>query len=403
MAVTPRTLTREQLAREADVPPDHVDELVAANIVQPDSDGRFDATDVSRVRLARALRGGGITADDIRWATDTNQLPLARVAEMFAPPSQSDHTFGELVASFRDRGRDLPSIYSAFGLAVPPLDLPVPADEEQLLRRFIDLWTMVDDEPGLTLRAAHITGDGMRRITAATLDLFDAHGGSPPDRLRRGLSQDEAMLPSVVLAALETDLLVWLESRHTEHEVFERIVGYMERTVAAAGRAEPRAAHPPAIAFVDLAGYTELTATGGDERAADFATDLHVVASRVLSNHGGRVVKQLGDGVLCRFASGTEAVDGVRELMVAIAHAGLPAAHAAIAVGPFVIREGDVYGNTVNLASRIAAHAQPGELLMPVDDARAILEPTEWTDAGDATFKGMPGPISLARLRVPTA
>jgi hypothetical protein len=39
---------------------------------------------------------------------------------------------------------------------------------------------------------------------------------------------------------------------------------------------------------------------------------------------------------------------------------------------------------------------------MPVDDARAILEPTEWTDAGDATFKGIPGPISLARLIGPT-
>ena len=75
---------------------------------------------------------------------------------MFAPPSQSDHTFGVVIASLGDRGGDLPSIYSAFGLAVPPLDLPVPADEERLIRRFIDLWAMVDDVPGLTLRAAHI-------------------------------------------------------------------------------------------------------------------------------------------------------------------------------------------------------------------------------------------------------
>lgn len=401
MGATSRLLTRSELAREADVPAEFVDELVAAGILYPDADRRFDATDVSRVRLARALHGGGITVDDIRWATDANQLPLGRVAEMFAPPSQSDHTFGEFIASLGDRGGDLPSIYSALGLAVPPLDLPVPADEERLIRRFIDLWAMVDDVPGLTLRAAHITGDGMRRITGATLDLFDAHGGSPPDRLRHGLSQDESMLPSVVLAALQPDLLVWLHDRHTEHEVFERIVGFMERAVATAGRAEPREAHPPAIAFVDLAGYTELTAIGGDERAADFATDLHVVASRVLSNHGGRVVKQLGDGVLCRFGSAIEAVAGVRELMTAIAESGLPEAHAAIAVGPFVVREGDVYGNTVNLASRIAAHAQPGELLIPVDDARAILEPTEWTDAGETIFKGFPDPIGLARLRVP--
>src|SRR4249919_551311 len=108
MVATPRTLTRAELAREADVPPEQIDELVAANILHPDIDDRFEATDVSRVRLARALRGGGITADDIRWASDTNKLPLGRVAEMFAPPSQSDHTFGEFIASLGDRGGDLP-------------------------------------------------------------------------------------------------------------------------------------------------------------------------------------------------------------------------------------------------------------------------------------------------------
>ena len=81
------------------------------------------------------------------------------------------------------------------------------------------------------------------------------------------------MLPSVVLAALQPDLLVWLHDRHTEHEVFERIVGFMERSRRHRGPGGATEAHPPAIAFVDLAGYTELTAIGGDERAADFATE----------------------------------------------------------------------------------------------------------------------------------
>ena len=398
MTPEPRFLTMGELVREADVNAGEVDDLVVAGILRPDAEGRFAALDVPRVRLAHALREGGITADDLRWAIQTRQLPIDRVAEMSAPPERSDHTFGELVAALGDHGLRLPAVYAAFGLAVPPLEAAIPVDEELLLRRFFEVWTMVDDAPEVSLRAAHIVGDGVRRITAGTLDLFDDHGGSPPDRLRRGLSPEESMQPSFALPPLQRDLLHWLLERHTEHEVFERIVAFMEGAVQTAGRAQPRSVDPPAIAFVDLAGYTELTVASGDERAAEFATQLHVVASQVVSEHGGRVVKQLGDGVLIRFRSGGGAIAGVRELVAAIGDAGLPAAHAGIAVGRFVVRDGDVYGSVVNLASRIAAHALAGEVFLPLADARALLPPADWDDAGEVALKGIPEPIGLARV-----
>ena len=401
MTQTLRILTKTELAHEADVGPAEVDELVAAGILRPDPNGDFVAFDVPRCRLAHAMREGGITPDDLRWAIDTKRLPIDRVAEMSAPPSRSDHTFGELVAALGDRGQQLPSIYAAFGIAVPPLEAAIPVDEEQLLRRFFDFWAMVEDTPEVPLRAAHIAGDGVRRISAATLDLFDEHGGSPPDRLRRGLSDDESMRPSFLLPTLQRDLLEWLKERHTEHEVFERIVGFMERSLADAGRAQPRSVDLPAVAFVDLTGYTELTVASGDERAAEFATKLHVVAGRVVADHGGRVVKQLGDGVLIRFRSGGEAIAGVRELARAIVDAGLPAAHAGIAVGRFVVRDGDVYGSVVNLASRIAALAQAGEVLLPSDDAKVLLPAADWEDAGEAALKGIADPIGLARVHMP--
>ena len=398
MTPPPRILTRAELAREADVDAGEIDELVAAGILRPDPVGDFAAVDVPRIRLAHALREGGITPDDLRWATETKRLPIERVAEMSAPPGRSDHTFGEFVASLGGRGEQLPSLYAAFGLAVPPPEAAIPVDEERLLRQFMEFWAMVDDAPDVALRAAHIVGDGVRRITAGTLDLFDEHGGSPPDRLRRGQSQEESMRPSFALPPLQRDLLHWLDARHTEHEVFERIVGFMEGAVASAGRAQPRSIDPPAIAFVDLAGYTELTVASGDERAAEFATRFHFVSSRVVADHGGRVVKQLGDGVLLRFRSGGDAIAGVRKLVATIADAGLPAAHAGIAVGRFVVRDGDVYGSVVNLAARIAAHAQSGEVLLPIEDARVLLSPADWEDAGTAALKGIPDPIGLARL-----
>ena len=78
---------------------------------------------------------------------------------------------------------------------------------------------------------------------------------------------------------------------------------------------------------------------------------------------GGRVVKLLGDGVLLRFPDPTTAVRAVHDLMREIATAGLPPAHAGVAAGRIVTRDGDIFGRTVNLASRIAAQAEAGQLL----------------------------------------
>ena len=84
--------------------------------------------------------------------------------------------------------------------------------------------------------------------------------------------------------------------------------------------------------------------------------------------------------------------------MTAIAEAELPPGHAGIAAGPLVVRDGDVYGHTVNLAARIAAHAQAGEILVAGDMTSDLDDAgIRWQDASAATLKGL-GTIRLARL-----
>jgi class 3 adenylate cyclase len=389
----------QQVAFEAGVPVASVLELVAAGVLHPDTAGMHQPADVSLVRLAQALAEGGIGPADLAWAIESEQLPFDRVGEMWAGSGRSDRTFAEFVAAEAERGHQLLDLYAALGLAAPPADAAVSADEERVLRRFLDVWSEVDERPEVALRAARIAGDGVRRIVAGTLDVFDEHGGSPPDRLRRGLRGGEAMTPSFLLPPMLKELLLWLQDRHTEHEVFERIVGFMERKVAQAGRAPAHPVDPPAIAFVDLTGYTAMTETDGDARAAESATTLQTLATRIAAEHRGRLVKQLGDGVLMRFTTGGDAIAGVRALMTTIADAGLSDAHAGIAVGPFVVRDGDVYGRTVNLAARIAGHAGRGELLLPSAVASELLEPAEWSEVDEVRLKGIPEPVRLARVR----
>ena len=260
---------------------------------------------------------------------------------------------------------------------------------------------MVSDRPETFVRAARIAGEGIRRVQGATQDLFDELGGPPAGQLERGKSQEDALRPAMRLSPVIGQLFVWLQKRHQENEIFGRVVTYVEDTLVKQGAAD-RHAEAQAIAFVDLSGYTELTAEAGDELAAEYASSLQALAESSCRAHRGRVVKLLGDGVMLRYPSIAEAVRSVGGLMAAIVEAELPGAHAGIAAGQLVVRDGDVYGNTVNLAARIAGQAQAGEILVDRDlTGRLDNVGIRWVDVGEVRLKGLAAPVSLARI-VPT-
>ena len=218
-------------------------------------------------------------------------------------------------------------------------------------------------------------------------------------RARRGLSPDEASRPSRELSAVMADLLPWLLARHLEDEVFSRVVDFIESRAADAGRIVQHEAVMPAIAFVDLAGYTQFTQRAGDQEAAVLATRLQELSTTAARAHRGRVVKLLGDGVMLRFGVPVDAVRAVIGLMAAIEAAGLPSAHAGIASGPVVVRDADVYGHTVNLAARIAGHAPPAQLLVTSNLAAALeAAGIAVTDAGRARLKGVSDEVALLQV-----
>jgi adenylate cyclase len=82
-------------------------------------------------------------------------------------------------------------------------------------------------------------------------------------------------------------------------------------------------------------------------------------------------------------------VDGVTDV-------GLPPAHVGLHAGPVLFQEGDYFGRTVNMASRIAEYARPGEVLVTqevVDEARA--EGVAFREIGPVELKGIGGAVNL--------
>jgi len=157
-----------------------------------------------------------------------------------------------------------------------------------------------------------------------------------------------------------------------------------------------RVDRPPAMCFLDITGYTRLTDERGDEAAAALAGVLARLVQRSSIQHGGKAVKWLGDGVMFWFRDPGPGVLAALDMADGVVGAGLPPAHVGLHAGPVVFQQGDYYGQTVNIASRIAEYARPGEVLV----SQAVVEASEGADVafreiGPVELKGVAGPIHL--------
>ena len=407
-----RTLTRDEFLAESGARPDVLDRLVAIGTIQALPDGRFDVRDEFVVSVAMALLGAGITLEDLVWALDSRRFGLRSLGVMFSEPvPRTGRTHQELLAALGPDAAILPAVYAALGLPEPEPDDHPREDEARLMSEFIELWGLVDPTGDAHLRVARMVGEGTRRIAEGWLDTWDevalpgptTQGGPTvgPKAYPKDPTDPEQN-PSIKMGELGRELVNLVHERQVEATLTSRIIGAMEGVLGREGRLPPRLQRPPAIAFVDVAGYTSMTVERGDEAAVKVATTLFSIADETVRAVRGRVVKQLGDGVLLRFEDSGTAIRSVATILDAMAEAGLPPGHAGIAAGPVIVRDGDVFGATVNLASRIADRAGAGEVLVEEGVVVALPRGTaSFEPIGRVELKGFPLPIALWRAATP--
>jgi adenylate cyclase len=124
------------------------------------------------------------------------------------------------------------------------------------------------------------------------------------------------------------------------------------------------------VGFADLVSFTRLVRRLSERELAALVQHFEALVSDIVAAHGGRVIKNVGDEVL--FAAGSAPAAAAIALDIASTMTEdelLPAVRSGLATGPVVMRLGDVFGTTVNRASRLTGIAHPGAVL--VDDATA--------------------------------
>ncbi|MBG7605635.1 MAG: adenylate/guanylate cyclase domain-containing protein [Actinobacteria bacterium] len=156
-----------------------------------------------------------------------------------------------------------------------------------------------------------------------------------------------------------------------------------------------------AIGFVDLVGFTERSAEMSAQNLTTFIREFEGRAHDVMTDHGARVVKLIGDEVMFVATEPGAACRAAGALMEGFADEGehvFP--RAGIAYGNVLVRGGDYYGSVVNLASRLVDEAVPQEVLV-TDDLAEAATGCNFVPAGRRVVKGFPEPIAVQSLAAP--
>ncbi len=400
-----RTFSAEEIAAEAGVAQDRVAWLVSIGIVKPSQSGALRFGDVFRVKLVSALIDAGLTEAILERATAEGWLNLDHVDAYLPnePFPRSSRTFADFVTSAGPTASILPSVYEVLGLPRPDPSAPIHVDEEAMFERFFEGWRLASGNDVL-LRAARLLGEGTREVAIGWTELLDEQMGRPAqERMFRGEIDRfprEVTLAVATLVRLAPEMFVWLSYRYIEQRFMAGIVEGVERFLATHELLPmPQSQGPPAIVFVDLSGFTRLTEERGDEAAVRSATTLQRHADAVATRRGGRLVKLLGDGALLQFSEVGDGVEAAVDLVETMEAAGSLSAHAGIHAGPVIERDLDLFGGTVNLASRIASVAGRGEVLA----SRAVVEAADdaslrFERVDERSFKGISEPVTLFRV-----
>ena len=250
-------------------------------------------------------------------------------------------------------------IWAAMGFAeVPPGEQAFTELDVEALRTAVALRDggYVDGDTLLVL--ARAMGQGLARLAEAQVGVFR---GQAEQLTPEQAHQAAAVAAQEVLPGLERLMVhVWRRqfAAATERS-FASLLG---------------GGHPVlAVGFVDLVGFTQTSRESDAQALGRLLERFERDTSLRVTAYGGRIIKMLGDEVL--FV--TDDVTGAAEVALATvaAHAqdeSLPEVRAGIALGPVLARLGDVFGEPVNLASRLTTQARPGSVLVDLHAAEAL-------------------------------
>ncbi|WP_423835486.1 adenylate/guanylate cyclase domain-containing protein [Streptomyces tubbatahanensis] len=206
----------------------------------------------------------------------------------------------------------------------------------------------------MAVQVARSTGQTTARLADWQIDSFLMGLTEPPEP---GMTRNEVTFPLVQLLLPELEEFLVYVWRRQLAAATGRVVQVKDDDEMVNRR--------QAIGFADLVGFTRLTRRLEDEELGELVEAFETTAADLVAAHGGRLIKALGDEILyVAEDAGTAAEIGVRLIETMANDETMPELRVGIAFGTMTTRMGDVFGNTVNLASRLTSIAPKDTVLV---------------------------------------
>lgn len=212
----------------------------------------------------------------------------------------------------------------------------------------------VDDE--LVTSMTRVLGQALSRVAAAQAETLETKPAEPGPEGSTRIEIDQERLAALAPVLFDGH--------------FERFLSYVWRRHLAEAIRRALDAHEDdvVVGFADLAGYTTLANRMEPEELPDLISNFERLAYFHVSQAGGRVLKFIGDAVMFTLPGPSAAVTaGLGLRSSRIEGTKLPKMRVGMAMGPVIGIEGDLFGDTVNRASRLTELAKAGSVI--VDDA----------------------------------
>jgi adenylate cyclase len=342
-----------------------------------------------RLELLRYLDSVGVTTDEMVTAASIGELVSAAGDKRLRLPRVL--TRSEVSQRSGLTPEQVDRAWLAAGLAVVPDGEPGFADEDVTL---LSSFALASEMFGYdaVLQITRVLGASLARMADAAISTFlvnvqrrFAEEGESPTALARANTDAVDLLSNLLVA------LTPMFQRHVAAAVMQ--------TRATRENEDLFDVFRLTVGFVDLVGFTQWSQQLTSDELAAALNDFEREAGDVVTRHGARVVKNIGDAVMFI------AVDPLAACTVAVelcewvgSHPGLTALRGAVAAGDVLSRDGDYYGPVVNLAARAVKEAEPGGVVVTADVASAIGEAFTVQSLGRPELRGVVEPEELFAL-----
>ena len=339
----------------------------------------WGASAIAQARSLVKLRERGYSIEQLQEAVDQGRI-VGYGDELVAEMVGERFTLKQAAKASGLKADVIAELIAATGLPSGALD-DLGSEDVEIFKHFATAIESGFPRDAL-LQTVRVYGQAASKIADAEVRLVHLHVHEP--LLRKGVSSEQItdQMGTITgeLLPLFSPVIDHLHRRFLNHFVEQDIVGHMENEPGGEiGQIRV------AIAFADLAGYTQLTEEVGDEEAAGIVERFVANVNQSLPDEA-RILKTIGDEVMIVSPDAGSLIDWAVGFQILSNERPLP--RIGIHSGNVVFRDGDYFGREVNLAARVAARAAAGEVLVTWPVVEMAGKHLQFERIGEVKLKG---------------